>query len=55
MMLEDIFEENAIFTGAGFNENGIPEAGMGVDIGDLNGDGWQDIFVTNFSGESNTV
>ena len=49
------FEENAIFTGAGFNENGLPEAGMGVDIGDLNGDGWQDIFVTNFSGESNTV
>ena len=28
---------------------------MGVDIGDINGDGWQDIFVTNFSGESNTV
>jgi len=49
------FEENAIFTGAGFNENGIAEAGMGVDIGDINGDGWQDIFVTNFSGESNTV
>ena len=42
------FEENAIFTGAGFNENGIAEAGMGVDIGDINGDGWQDIFVTNF-------
>ena len=49
------FEENAIFTGAGFNEHGIAEAGMGVDIGDINGDGWQDIFVTNFSGESNTV
>ena len=28
---------------------------MGVDIGDVNGDGWQDIFVTNFTGESNTV
>ena len=28
---------------------------LGVDMGDLNGDGWQDIFVTNFSGESNTV
>ena len=49
------FEENAIFTGVGFNENGLAEAGMGVDIGDINGDGWQDIFVTNFSGESNTI
>jgi len=49
------FEENAIFTGLGFNDNGLPEAGMGVDIGDVNGDGWPDIFVTNFSGESNTI
>jgi hypothetical protein len=28
---------------------------MGVDIGDVNGDGWQDLFVTNFSGETNTI
>ena len=49
------FEENAMFSGIGFNEKGLAEAGMGVDIGDINGDGWQDIFVTNFSGESNTV
>ena len=49
------FEENALFTGVGFNENGRAEAGMGVDIGDVNGDGWLDLFVTNFSGESNTI
>ncbi len=49
------FEENAIFNGVGYNGNGLPEAGMGVDIGDVNGDGWLDIFVTNFSGESNTI
>jgi hypothetical protein len=49
------FEENALFTGLGFNENGRAEAGMGVDIGDVNGDGWLDLFVTNFSGESNTI
>ena len=49
------FEENAMFRGVGFNEKGLAEAGMGVDVGDVNGDGWQDIFVTNFSGESNTV
>ncbi|MBH10377.1 MAG: hypothetical protein CMG74_08535 [Candidatus Marinimicrobia bacterium] len=49
------FRENALFIGVGFNENGRAEAGMGVDIGDVNGDGWQDLFVTNFSGETNTI
>ena len=49
------FKENALFLGVGYNENGRAEAGMGVDVGDVNGDGWQDLFVTNFSGETNTI
>ena len=49
------FIEDALFTGVGFNENGKAEAGMGVDFGDVNRDGWLDLFVTNFSGESNTL
>tara|TARA_B100000809_G_C15139480_1_gene532389 strand:- start:550 stop:2079 length:1530 start_codon:yes stop_codon:yes gene_type:complete len=49
------FIEKALFMGVGFNENGLPEAGMGVDLGDFNQDGWLDIFVTNFSGETNTL
>lgn len=49
------FTEKALFMGVGFNGNGLPEAGMGVDLGDFNQDGWLDIFVTNFSGETNTL
>jgi hypothetical protein len=49
------FMEDALFAGVGFNENGQAEAGMGVDFGDYNRDGWFDLFVTNFSGESNTL
>lgn len=49
------FEESALFNGVGFNENGKAEAGMGVDFGDINHNGRLDLFVTNFSGESNTL
>ncbi len=52
---EGMFSEEALFSGIGFNENGRAEAGMGVDFGDANRDGWLDLFVTNFSGESNTL
>ena len=49
------FTEQALLMGVGFNGNGLAEAGMGVDFGDVNRDGWLDIFVTNFSGETNTL
>ena len=49
------FEESALFNGVGFNENGKAEAGMGVDFGDVDHNGSLDLFVTNFSGESNTL
>ena len=44
------FTEKALFTGTGFNGNGLAEAGMGVDMGDFNRNGFLDIYVTNFSG-----
>ena len=49
------FTESALMTGTGYNGNGLAEAGMGVDAGDIDRNGWLDIFVTNYSGETNTL
>ena len=49
------FMEIATFTGAAYSGDGIAEAGMGVDAGDYNEDGLLDLFVTNFSYETNTL
>jgi len=45
------FEEVALTAGAGYNEDGKPFAGMGVDFADYDNDGRPDIFVTNLSQE----
>ncbi len=49
------FFEKGIQVGVAFNEAGSAEAGMGVDFGDYDNDGDQDLFVTNFAFESNTL
>ena len=49
------FGEIAILAGCAYSADGIAQAGMGVDAGDYNGDGHLDIFVTNFSYETNTL
>lgn len=38
-----------------YDENGAAKAGMGVDAGDANGDGWPDFVVTNFSYEFHSL
>src|SRR4051794_1644909 len=49
------FTDVAYAAGVGFDVNGKPQAGMGVDCGDIDGDQLPDLFVTNFSEELNTL
>jgi hypothetical protein len=49
------FEDVTYGAGVGFDDNGKPRAGMGVDCADLDGNGLYDLFVTNFSEELNAL
>jgi hypothetical protein len=49
------FTDVAYAAGVGFDSNGKPQAGMGVDCADFDGNGYPDIFVTNFSEELNAL
>lgn len=48
------FTDVTFETGTGYDEDGKAEAGMGTDAGDVNGDGYFDLFVTNLDHETNT-
>ena len=49
------WEEIALQAGVGFSDNGKARSGMGVDAADVNGDGWQDLFVANVDQEMFSV
>jgi hypothetical protein len=49
------FEDGTILSATGVNGRGETEAGMGLAVGDVDGDGRVDLFVTNFDNESNTL
>jgi hypothetical protein len=46
------FEDTGLASGTAFNEDGEPQAGMGVAAGDYDHDGLLDILKTNFSDDS---
>jgi len=47
------FEDDSLLSGTAYDRSGNAEAGMGVDLADLDGDGLQDLVVTNFALETN--
>ncbi len=49
------FSEVALEAGVAFDPNGSARGGMGMDAEDLDGDGYLEIFVANFSGETNAL
>ena len=49
------FEETALLAGCALDAAGETEAGMGVDAGDFDGDGDDDLFMTHLTGETNTL
>jgi len=49
------FEDVSYVSGLALNENGRAQAHMGIAIGDYNGDGRSDVFITNFADDSNVL
>lgn len=49
------FTDIASEAGCAFSADGKAQAGMGVTAGDYDGDGWLDIFKTNFSDDTSTL
>jgi len=49
------FEEVGLLAGVAVSDDGMEQAGMGVDFGDYDNDGWLDITKTNFSYDYNNL
>lgn len=48
------FTDDALLAGVALNRTGQAQGSMGVDLGDTDGDGDEDLFVTNLDNEGNT-
>jgi hypothetical protein len=50
-----VFEERGLQSGVAAGSDGQPQAGMGTDMADINGDGLPDVIVTNLDREAHTL
>ena len=48
------FREDGLLAGVALNAAGKPEAGMGIAVGDADGDGRDDLLITHLTAETNT-
>src|SRR6266513_3236111 len=49
------FDDVSLVSGIAASEDGRYEAGMGIDAADVDGDGWQDLYVTHLDFELNRL
>jgi hypothetical protein len=49
------FKNTGLLSGTALSAHGKAKAGMGVDAGDVDNDGDEDLFVTNLTGEGNDI
>jgi enediyne biosynthesis protein E4 len=49
------FREEALIRGVALSEDGLEQAGMGVAFGDVNLDGYADLFKTHFADDTNVL
>ena len=49
------FEDIGVTAGCAYSQDGKPQAGMGVGIGDFDRNGWLDIVKTNFAGDTSSL
>lgn len=49
------FEEDAVLAGIAYNGDGHVQSNMGLAIGDIDNDGWMDLFVTTFADDNFTL
>ena len=52
---DQTFSETGLLSGTALSEAGRPQSGMGVTVGDYDGNLAFDIFVTNYAGDTNTL